>query len=78
MKEIHIEAREVRTGDRVYNNRAEHPAFRWSGVTEAEEVDWKWTLEGGKEIPGKAIRIDAGYMMYLHPREGIIVQRRET
>ena len=78
MKEMTIEAKSVRVGDSVYNNRAEHPAFYWSVVTEASEVDWRWTLEGGKEIPGKAIKITAGYTMYLHPREGIVVRRSEA
>jgi hypothetical protein len=73
-----VEARHIKSGDRIFNSKATHPAFEWSRVRSVREVDTEWTVEGGQKVPGKAIEIDAGFITVKHPREGVWIIKGEA
>ncbi len=60
-----IEAQSVRPGDRIYNSHAYHPSAAWVTVKSVDLV-------------GEYTRIrTVSYDKWLHPREGIAVERRD-
>ena len=63
MKTITVEARAVKVGDRLYNNLAPHPTFRWV------------TVRSIKSEGDRVYLATSAWETIKHPREGVTIQR---
>lgn len=66
-----LAANEVMVGDRIYNSRATHPAFRWARVNQVVPT----VMANGRD--GIEL-ITSGWHTVADAREGIRVQRLIT
>jgi hypothetical protein len=77
MNPITVAANQVRVGDKLYNSREKHLAFKWSRVISVESVQTRVTLEGGSEVDVPGVRLNtASYSKTLMAEEAISVMRR--
>lgn len=73
-----IAAKDVKIGDHIYNQHGYCERARWVRVTSVEECATVTTLEFGRVVPCKGIKIDTGVFYTIkYPEEGIVVKRGE-
>ena len=75
-QQLTVAAEDVQVGDRILNNQATHPAFRWARVNEVVETTSRVRLEGGASADRPAFElITSGWYTVKVQGEGVCIRR---